>query len=251
LSPEIARFFFAAEMLILEGYGLTETAAASTGNRVERFRFGSVGIPGVGVGEKIADDGEVLIRGRHIMKGYWNRPDATAEAFAGDGWFRSGDLGAIDADGFLQITGRKKDILVTAGGKNIAPQKIENKIKAACPYVQEVVMLGDRRKFCVALVSLDEESARKWADDHGRSDASYAQLCALPELKELVWGYVADVNSTLASYETIKAISVLDHELSIESGELTPSMKVKRRIVEERNRALLDSFYTDQVAAIG
>ena len=250
LSRAIAEFFHACDILILEGYGLTETSAGSCFNRPERYKFGTVGpaVPGAEV--RIAEDGEVLLRGRHIMKGYYNRPEATAEALEPDGWFHTGDVGQLDAEGFLTITDRKKDILVTAGGKNIAPQNIENQLKATCPYVSQVVMLGDRRPFCIAFITLNEETVGKWAREHGIDYKDYADLASRPEVKKLIRDALDTVNAGLASYERIKDFHLLDHDLSQETGELTPKMSVKRKVVEQRHREILDGFYKDTVAQL-
>ena len=167
LAREIAEFFHAADILVLEGYGLTETSAATFVNRPTRFKFGTVGLPVPGTEVKIAADGEILIRSRGVLRGYYNRPEDTAEALEPDGWFHTGDIGVLDADGFLKITDRKKDIIVTAGGKNIAPQNIENRLKAGCRYISQVVMLGDRRPFCVAFITINEEMVGKWAAERG------------------------------------------------------------------------------------
>src|SRR4029079_9983798 len=204
LSRTIAEFFHAADILILEAYGLTETSAGSTGNRIEHYKFGTVGKPLKGVEARIADDGEILLRGRHVMRGYYNLPEATAEALEPDGWFHTGDVGQLDADRILTITDRKKDILVTAGGKNIAPQNVENQLKASCPYVSQVVMLGDRRPFCVALITLNEETTGKWAREHGIDYKDYADLASRPEVKQLIRDALDAVNAKLASYERIK-----------------------------------------------
>ncbi|HSS77065.1 MAG TPA: long-chain fatty acid--CoA ligase [Thermoanaerobaculia bacterium] len=250
LSRAIAEFFHACDILILEGYGLTETSAGSCFNRPERYKFGTVGpaVPGAEV--KIAEDGEVLLRGRHVMKGYYNRPEATAEALEPDGWFHTGDVGQLDADGFLTITDRKKDILVTAGGKNIAPQNIENQLKVSCPYISQVVMLGDRRPFCIAFITLNEETTGKWAHEHGLGYKDYADLASRPEVKKLIRDALDTVNAGLASYERIKDFHLLDHDLSQETGELTPKMSVKRKVVEQRHREILDGFYKNTVAQL-
>jgi long-chain acyl-CoA synthetase len=250
LARAIAEFFHAADILILEAYGLTETSAGSTGNRLEHYKFGTVGKPLKGVEVRIAEDGEILLRGRHIMRGYYNLPEATAEALEADGWFHTGDVGQIDADGFITITDRKKDILVTAGGKNIAPQNIENQLKAGCPYISQVVMLGDRRPFCVALITINEESTGKWAKEHGIAYRDYADLASRPEVQQLVRDAIETVNARLASYERIKEFHLLDHDLSQDTGELTPKMSVKRKVVEQRHREILDGFYRDTVARI-
>jgi long-chain acyl-CoA synthetase len=250
LSRAIAEFFHSCDILILEAYGLTETSAGSIGNRPERYKFGTVGLPYKGVEVRIAEDGEILMRGRGVMRGYYNLPQDTAEALEPDGWFHTGDVGQIDADGFVTITDRKKDILVTAGGKNIAPQNIEGRLKASCPYISQVVMLGDRRPFCVALVTLNEETTAKWAREQGLDVKSYADLATRPEVKQLIRDGIEAVNAGLASYERIKDFHLLDHDLSQETGELTPKMSVKRKVVESRHREILDGFYKDTVARI-
>jgi long-chain acyl-CoA synthetase len=248
LSRAIAEFFHSCDILILEGYGLTETSAGSFFNRPERYKFGSVGLPVPGLEVRIAEDGEVLLRGRSVMKGYYNLPEDTAEALEPDGWFHTGDIGQLDADGFLTITDRKKDILVTAGGKNIAPQNIEGQLKASCPYVSQAVMLGDRRPFCVALITLNEETTGKWAREHGIAYQDYADLASRPEVQQLIREGVEAVNARLASYERIKDFHLLDHDLSQETGELTPKMSVKRKVVEGRHKEVLEGFYKDTVA---
>jgi long-chain acyl-CoA synthetase len=250
LSRTIAEFFHSCDIMILDAYGLTETSAGSTGNRPQNYRFGTVGLPLKGVDIRIAEDGEILLRGRNIMKGYYNRPEDTAEALEPDGWFHTGDVGVVDADGFLTITDRKKDILVTAGGKNIAPQNIEGKIKAGCPYVSQIVMLGDRRPFCVALVTLNEETTGKWAREHGIDYKDYADLAARPEVQQLIRDGIEAVNAQIASYERIKDFHLLDHDLSQETGELTPKMSVKRKVVESRHQEILEGFYKETVARI-
>jgi len=250
LARTIAEFFHACDILILEAYGLTETSAGSIGNRIERYKFGTVGLPLKGVEVRIGEDGEILLRGRGVMQGYYNRPEDTAEALEWDGWFHTGDVGVVDTDGFVTITDRKKDILVTAGGKNIAPQNIEGRIKAACPYVSQVVMLGDRRPFCVALVTLNEETTGKWAREHGIDAKSYADLASRPEVKQLLRDGIEAVNAQIASYERIKDFHLLDHDLSQETGELTPKMSVKRKVVESRHQEILEGFYKETVARI-
>ena len=250
LSRAIAEFFHAADILILEAYGLTETSAGSTGNRLEKFKFGTVGRPLKGVEIRTAEDGEILIRGRNIMQGYYNLPDATAEALDEDGWLHTGDIGHLDADGFLAITDRKKDIIVTAGGKNIAPQNIEGMLKASCQYVSQAVMLGDRRPFCVALITVNEETTGKWARERGIDFKDYADLTSRPEVRELIREAVEAVNARLASYERIKDFALLDHDFSQATGELTPKMSIKRKVVEQRHRDVLEGFYRETVAQL-
>ena len=250
LAREIAEFFHAADILVLEGYGLTETSAATFVNRPTRFKFGTVGLAVPGTEVKIAADGEILIRSRGVLRGYYNRPEDTAEALEPDGWFHTGDIGVLDEGGFLKITDRKKDIIVTAGGKNIAPQNIENRLKAGCRYISQVVMLGDRRPFCVALITINEETVGKWAAEQGITYRDYADLAARPEVFRLISDAVEANNRGLASYETIKKIHLLDHDFSQESGELTPKMSIKRKVVEERNRAVLEGFYAETLERV-
>ena len=250
LSRSIAEFFHACDILILEAYGMTENAAGATSNRPQHYKFGTVGQPLKGVQIETAEDGEILLRGRNVMRGYYNLPEATAEALDEDGWLHTGDVGQLDAEGFLTITDRKKDILVTAGGKNIAPQNIENMLKASCPYVSQVVMLGDRRPFCVALITINEDTAGKWAREQGIDYKDYADLASRPEIKQLIREGVDAVNAQLASYESIKDFHLLDHDLSQATGELTPKMSIKRKVVEARHRDVLEGFYKETVARL-
>lgn len=249
LSREIAEFFHACGILILEGYGLTETSAASFVNRPSSYVFGTVGLALPGTEVKLApEDGEILIRSPAVMRGYHNLPDATAEALTADGWLRTGDIGELDAKGILRITDRKKDLIKTSGGKYIAPQALEGKLKATCPYISQVIVHGDRRNFCTALVTLDEESVMKWATDNGLAGKSYAEVAASAEAKALLEPYFKQVNHTLAKYETIKQFAILPRDLSIDEGELTPSLKVKRKVVEKRYGGLLDKMYEGALA---
>ncbi|TVQ90264.1 MAG: long-chain fatty acid--CoA ligase [Deltaproteobacteria bacterium] len=243
LAPEIAIFFYAAGLPVLEGYGLTESSAGSVSNRLDDLRFGSVGKAYPGVELRIAPDEEVLLRGRGIMKGYYNRPEATAEALDEEGWLHTGDLGRIDEDGFLYITGRKKELIITAGGKNIAPSKIENKIKAACPYVSQVIVHGDKRRYCVALLTLDVEAVTLLASERGIDGTDAAAWSKEPLVRAEIQSAIDAVNKTLPSFETIKRFAILDYDLSVEGGELTPSLKVKRRVLEARHLELLDGLY--------
>jgi len=247
LSREIAEFFHAADVLVLEGYGLTESSAASFVNQPERYRFGTVGLPVPGCGVEIAEDGEILISGRGVMKGYYNRPEDTAESLDPQGRLHTGDVGFVDEDGYLKITDRKKDIIVTAGGKNVAPQNVENMLKASSRYVSQVVMLGDQRPYCIALVTINEETVGKWAEEQGIVYSDYADLAGKPQVEQLIWADVQAINSRLASYETIKKIALLPADFSQETGELTPKMSIKRKVVERRNAALLESMYGSTV----
>jgi len=252
LSREIAEFFHACGILILEGYGLTETSAASFVNRTGKYAFGTVGMPMPGTELKIApEDGEILIKSPGVMQGYHNLPEATSETLTPDGWLKTGDIGEVDANGFLRITDRKKDLIKTSGGKYIAPQAIEGKLKATCPYISQVIVHGDKRNFVTALVTIDEDATMKWAKQKGMNGKGYTDLAQSPEIKQLLDPYFAEVNKTLAKYETVKRFEVLPKELSIDDGELTPSLKVKRKVVEKKYATLLDKMYEGSVAEMG
>ncbi|MBP9085735.1 MAG: long-chain fatty acid--CoA ligase [Kofleriaceae bacterium] len=244
LAREIAEFFHACGILILEGYGLTESSAASFVNRPRAYAFGSVGLPMPGTDVKLApEDNEILIRSPGVMRGYHNLDEATAEALTSDHWLRTGDIGEIDPQGFLRITDRKKDLIKTSGGKYVAPAHLEGKLKAACPFLSQVVVHGDRRNYVTALVTLDEESIMKWAREHHQDGKKYSDVVALPEVKAMLEPYVTDVNKTLAKYETIKQFEILPRDFTVEEGELTPSLKVKRKVVEKRYKESLDKMY--------
>jgi long-chain acyl-CoA synthetase len=253
LSREVAEFFHAADILIMEGYGLTETSAATFVNRPSNYKFGTVGQPMPGTEARTApEDGEVLIRGRGVMRGYHRLPDATSETIDADGWLRTGDIGTIDADGFLKITDRKKDLIKTSGGKYVAPQALEGKVKAMCPYVNQVLVHGNNRNYCTALMTLDEEAVRKWLRDNGGGDGlTLPQMVREPRVHALIQGYVDQVNSTLASYETIKKFELLPADFTVDAGELTASLKVKRKVVEQKYRDVLDRFYEDTRMPVG
>ena len=185
------------------------------------------------------------------MQGYHNLPEATAEALTPDGWLRTGDIGEIDRDGFLTITDRKKDLIKTSGGKYIAPQAIEGKLKASCPYISQVLVHGDRRNFVTALVTLDEEATMIWAKDHGMNGRPYAEVVKTDQAKQLLAPYFDQVNKTLAKYETVKQFAILPKDLSVDDGELTPSLKVKRKVVEKKYAGVLEKMYEGAVADIG
>ena len=249
LSRDIAEFFHACGILILEGYGLTESSAASFVNRPAKYAFGSVGFPMPGTEVKLApEDSEILMRSPGIMQGYHNLPDATAEALTPDGWLRTGDIGEIDDHGFLRITDRKKDLIKTSGGKYIAPQHIEGKLKSTCPFISQVIVHGDKRNFVTALITLDEEATMKWAREQGMDGKKYGELVQLPEVKAMIAPFIDEVNKQLAKYETVKQFAILPRDLSIDEGELTPSLKVKRKVVEKKYAGLLDKMYEGAVA---
>jgi long-chain acyl-CoA synthetase len=241
LSPKINWFFHHCGMEILEGYGLTETSAGTFVNRPGQNRIGTVGPPVPGTEVKIAADGEILIRGPGVMKEYYKNPAATAETLK-EGWLYTGDIGYLDEAGALRITDRKKDIIVTAGGKNVAPQNLENDLKTD-PFISQVVVHGDRRKFLSALVTVNEENVRKWAAENGAKLAP--RLHEDPAVKGHIQKAIDAVNAKQPSYSTIKRIAILEKDFTQETGELTPTLKVKRKVVSERYKALLDSFYVE------
>jgi long-chain acyl-CoA synthetase len=245
LSQEVAEYFNVAGVLILEGYGLTETSAASFVNRPDDPRFGTVGRPLPGTEARIGDDGEILIRGPGVMRGYHNLPEETAAALAGDGWFRTGDVGELDGDGFLRVTDRIKDLIKTSGGKYVAPQSIEIAFKTVCPYAAEIVVYGEGRPYCTALVALDAEEIGGWASEHGMADRSIAELAADEQVRAMIAGYIEQANSRLPRWETVKRFTILPRELQVESGDLTPSLKLKRRAVAAKYRDLLESLYDE------
>jgi long-chain acyl-CoA synthetase len=242
LSREIAEFFHAAGILILEGYGLTETCPVLTNNREDAFKFGSVGKPMPGVEVKIAPDGEILGRGGNIATGYYKQPDATREVFLEDGWFSTGDIGRFDEDGFLFITDRKKDLIVTAGGMNIAPQNIENLLKGD-PFISQVMVHGDRRPYPVALITLNPEELAKFAREQGIMAGDPSVLAKHPKVIERVQRTVDQKNSELQSYAKIKKFMILPEDFTVENGALTPTLKVKRKLISERHRPALDALY--------
>jgi len=250
LSAEIATFFHATGLLILEGYGLTESCPVLAFNRVDRFRFGSAGCALPGVELKLAVDGEILARGPNIAtRGYFKQPDATAETFGTGGWLRTGDIGQIDADGFLYITDRKKDLIITSGGINIAPQAIENLIRED-PFISQVMVYGDRRPYPVALVALDRAQLLQFARTHDIPSSDYTQLTRHPKVLERIERIVADKNAQLPSYARIKKFAVLPADVSEETGELTPSQKLKRKLVAEKYAGLLEELYGSQVSTV-
>jgi long-chain acyl-CoA synthetase len=241
IAHEILEFFYACGVTVLEGWGMTETSTAATINRHEEFRFGSVGKPFADVKVKIADDGEVLVSGPNIFRGYYKNDEATRETIV-DGWLHTGDLGKIDEDGFLYITGRKKDIIITAGGKNITPANLENGLKQN-QYISQGVVYGDRRPFLTALVTLDPEEIVPWAEEQGLDTADIADLAESDEVKALVQKAVDDVNSKVGPVEQLKKFTILSHDLAQETGELTPTLKVKRNVVYEKYASELDAMY--------
>ncbi|MER6627663.1 AMP-dependent synthetase/ligase [Streptomyces sp. NPDC000987] len=243
LAPEIGYFFSGAGIHILEGYGLTESSAASFVNPGEAYRTGTVGKPLPGTQVRIADDGEILLRGPGIMEGYHGLPEKTAEVLEPDGWFHTGDIGELSPDGYLRITDRKKDLIKTSGGKYIAPAEVEGQFKAVCPYVSNILVHGADRNFCTALIALDEPSILEWAKDNGLEGKPYAEVVAAPATVEMVQGYVTQLNEGLQRWQTIKKFRLLPRDLDVEHGEITPSLKLKRPVVEREYKHLIDEMY--------
>ena len=242
LNSEVQEWFHATGLLVLEGYGLTETSAVSCVNNPRATRFGTVGPPIPGTQVRIADDGEILVKGPGVMRGYHNAAEATAEALK-DGWFATGDIGEFDEEGYLRITDRKKDLIKTSGGKYIAPQKVEGVLKAVCPYLSQVIVHADGRKYATALITLDPEAIEGWAKEEGLSYSSVAELARSQEVHDLIDGFVAQGNQELERWETIKKFEILATELSVDEGEVTPSLKVRRKAVEKKYADVLNSMY--------
>jgi long-chain acyl-CoA synthetase len=243
LAPDIGFFFAGAGVHILEGYGLTETSAASFVNPGEAYRTGTVGKPLPGTEVRIAEDGEILLRGPGVMEGYHQLPEKTAEVLEGDGWFHTGDIGELSADGYLKITDRKKDLIKTSGGKYIAPAEVEGQFKAICPFVSNILVHGADRNFCTALIALDEPTLLGWAKEQNLPVTTYAEIVARPETQALIEGYVNRLNEGLQRWQTIKKFKLLPRDLDIEHGELTPSLKLKRPVVEREFGHLIDEMY--------
>jgi long-chain acyl-CoA synthetase len=240
IAKEILEFFWACGVPVLEGYGMTETATAATVSTVENHRFGTVGRALQGVELRIAEDGEILIKGPNIFRGYHNRAEESFGAVE-DGWLHTGDLGSIDEDGYLSITGRKKDIIITAGGKNLTPANIENDLKQ-CRWISQAVMHGDQRPYPVVLITLDEEEIPAYASEHDLPQ-DIPSLSREPKIQELIQREVDRANEKYAQVEQVKKFVILDHDLSQATGELTPTLKVKRNVVNEQYADLFDSLY--------
>jgi long-chain acyl-CoA synthetase len=244
LAPEIAEFFHSIDILLLEGYGLTECTTAATTSTHSAFRFGTVGKALPGTELKLADDGELLVRSETIFQGYLKEPEATAEVLTEDGWLKTGDIAEIDEDGFVKITDRKKDIIVTAGGKNVAPQNLENDLKTS-KYVSQALVVGDRKPYIAALVTLDPDEVPKWAREQG-VDGGVAELAQNERVRELIQGVVDGVNAERSRYEQIKRFAIVPRDFTMETGELTPTLKLKRRVVQERFAAELEELYAGE-----
>jgi long-chain acyl-CoA synthetase len=250
LSKEIAAFFAAANLPISEGYGLTESSAGNFVNPPDGLRIGTVGRAMGDLECRIDTDGEILLRGRPVMRGYHNLPEETAAAFTEDGFFRTGDIGTLDDDGYLRITDRKKDLVKTSGGKYVAPSHIEGMFKALCPYTSQALVVGHARNYCTMLVTLDPDAIAGWAAGGPLEGRSYAEIVGSDEARAMVEGYVAQLNAKLNRWETIKKVTVLPRDLTIEDGEMTPSLKIKRRVVENNFSSEIDRMYEGTLAEI-
>ena len=243
LDREIAQWFDAIGIVVLEGYGLTETSAASSLNRPHAYRFGTVGWTFPETEVKIAEDGEILLRGPGVMNGYHDLPEQTAEAIENDGWFHTGDIGELDAEGFLRITDRKKDMFKTSQGKYVAPSAISAQFKGICPYASEIIVYGEGKPYCVALVSLDAEAIKDWADANGLAGKSFTEVAHDPKTTAMVEGYVEELNKHLNRWEQVKKVAIIDRELTVEAGDLTPSLKLKRKVVVDNFHDKIDGLY--------
>jgi long-chain acyl-CoA synthetase len=250
LPDEIGYVFASAELPIVQGYGLTETSPVICAGTLEENRIGTVGRPIRNVEVRIAPDGEIEARGPNIMRGYYNKPEATAAVFTEDGWFKTGDIGTLDADGFLRITDRKKELFKTSGGKYVAPQPIEQRIKGS-RFVNQVVLIGDGRKFPSALIVPDWEQLRAYAQLKGLNISTPAEFCRHPRILDLFQRQVDSLTQDLAQYERVKRIALLEQELTIEGGEMTPTLKIKRRVINEKYRDVIDRLYADAESSSG
>jgi long-chain acyl-CoA synthetase len=242
LGERLGHFFNGIGVTILEGYGLTETTAGATLNSPDHFKIGTVGRPIPGSSVRIADDGEILLRGKHVFRGYYKNPEATAEALEDDGWFHTGDIGELDQEGYLRITGRKKELIVTAGGKNVAPAVLEDRMRAH-PLVSQSMVVGDGQPFIAALIAIDSDEFPRWAEQHGKSGKSVADLVDDPELKSEIQQAVDDANRAVSKAEAIKAFRILPDDFTIDGGELTPTLKVKRNVVADKYGHVIDEIY--------
>jgi long-chain acyl-CoA synthetase len=240
IAPEILEFFYAAGVPVLEGWGMTETTGVGTVGTQDDFKFGTVGRPLPGIEIRIGDDGEIMMKGPNVFREYWRNPEATSETMQ-DGWLLTGDLGELDEDGFLKITGRKKDIIITAGGKNLTPANLENDLKQS-PFISQAVMYGDRKPYPVALITLDPEEILPWAKEQGLPE-DMAELAENEQVQEMVQKELDRANSNYAQVEQVKRFQIIDHDLSIDTGELTPTLKVKRNVVYDRYHDLFEGMY--------
>jgi long-chain acyl-CoA synthetase len=244
LNKAIAEFFHACGVLLLEGIGMTENTSFTNVNRYDNNKFGTVGPAGPMIEQRVAADGEVIYRGKNVMLGYYKNPEATKETIDKDGWLKTGDIGEIDEDGFLRITDRKKELIITAGGKNIAPQRIERILRTS-RYISQVAAVGDKRKYISALITLDQPQVEAWATSQGIAYNSWPELVAHPKVKELIDREVAQKNKELASFESVKKVALIPSDFSIAAGELTPTLKIKRKVVTDRYKEQIEGMYQE------
>ncbi|MFD4369567.1 AMP-dependent synthetase/ligase [Rhodococcus sp. NPDC058521] len=242
LDKDVAQWFDAVGIVVLEGYGLSETSAASVVNRPDAYRFGTVGWPVPGTEVRIAEDGEVLVKGPGVMTGYHENPQATADSLNENGWFHTGDIGELDTEGYLRITDRKKDMFKTSNGKYVAPSAVAATFKGICPYAGEIIVSGEGKPYCVALISLDVEAITEWAEKNGMAGHSFGEISQAQATRNLIGGYIEELNAELNRWEQVKKFRILNRELTVEAGEITPSMKLKRKVV-------IDNF-SDEIAAL-
>ena len=242
ISPELLKWFWAIGVPVLEGFGMTESGGVATINTIKHNKIGTIGVTLPGAETRISKEGEIQLKGLHVFKGYWNKPEQTAETMTEDGWLKTGDMGSVDNQGYFTITGRIKDIIITAGGKNITPAEIESALKFS-PYISDAVVIGDKRKYLTCLVMIDQENVENFAQEKQIPFSDFASLCAAPEVVELIGTDVAAVNKQFARVEQIKEFRLIDILLTAEDEELTPTMKLKRGFVESRHKGLIDSMY--------
>jgi long-chain acyl-CoA synthetase len=247
ISPDLLRWYWGIGIPVYEGYGQTEGSGLTSVNTPQRMRNGTVGPAIEGLNVRIAPDGEIQMKGPNVFSGYWEKPELTAGALTADGWLRTGDVGRIDADGFIIITGRLKDIIITAGGKNITPSEIENRLKFS-PYISDAVVIGDRKPYLTCLIMIDQENVEKFAQDHRIPFNDFASLCAAPAVKDLIHSVVEEANSHFARVEQVKDFRIIDVLLTVEDDELTATMKLKRSFVEKKYKALIDGMYAGNAA---
>jgi long-chain acyl-CoA synthetase len=242
LAKEFGEFFEAVGLKIIEGYGLTETSPVISANRLNSYKWGAVGMPIPGVEVRIASDGEILCRGPNVMRGYWNNPVATAEVIDREGWLHTGDLGHVDVEGFIHITDRKKHLFVSSGGKNIAPQPIEN-LFLSCKYIEQFLLIGDRRMYLTALIVPDFDALKEFAASRGIPSTDTRDLTRHPIITSLIEAEINHIQRDLANFERVRRFTLLDHQFTIEEGELTPTQKVRRKAIEERYSTVIESMY--------
>jgi long-chain acyl-CoA synthetase len=243
IAPELIKWYLALGIDMREVYGQTENCGLATGMPAERIKLGTVGLPRPGTEVRLAPDGEILLKGPHVFMGYYKNPERTAETIVG-GWLHTGDVGVMDNEGFVKITDRKKDIIITAGGKNVTPSEIENQLKFS-PYIADAVVIGDRRKYLTCLIMLDHETVAQYAQEHNVPFTNFASLCRAEAIQALISGEVEAVNAQFARVETIKKFRLIEQILTAEDEELTPTMKLKRGLVGRKYKELIDAMYAE------